>query len=241
MNPVQFKIGPEGLKAVQKTLFIKALPQMAVAIVGGILIGYFNTSNAKGNGSSYLVILPLILIGATVFVWYTINQQIRLLGTYKLIVTETSIVREQSNLPKATIPIEDITNIIKDEERGIVIRGKAEGELILANKYLDDYDQLESLLSAIKPVVVLESKSLFLKYYGFLSLLVVGLMACLYLSQNKIVTIITGLILVTGLTYAFFMVRNNPSIDPKIKKGTWTWLLLILIILLGMYSKLAVK
>ena len=79
------------------------------------------------------------------------------------------------------------------------------------------------------------------KYKWILIISMLGLMASVYLSTNKMIVGITGVILIAFLGYSFYEVRRNKNIDEKTKKGMW-WLILVLFSIIGtMYFKLTGK
>ena len=67
-----------------------------------------------------------------------------------------------------------------------IIKGKSAYDIIIVPAQIENYGEVELLLKQIKPFDEKITKPFFQKYPQIISLLVIGLMAVVYISKNKI-------------------------------------------------------
>lgn len=234
----QFKIRKDGFKEIRKAMLIKAIPISIIAALGGLAISHFNTNGQQSEVNVFPFVIPLV-IGALVFGLYRgVNRQKEIFDSYILSLDNHGITREQHNTPTITISNADLTEIIKNSNGSFTIKGKSTVNVIGVPSQIDDYEKLEKLLSEIKQISTKTNEPLLQKFRGLLSILTVGLMAAVYISEDIIIVGISGAVLLAVLGYSFFEIQRSKNIDSKTKKGMW-WLFLLTASIIGvMYYKL---
>jgi len=237
----EFQIRENGFAEIKKAMIIKTIPIVILAAGTGLSISYFNT-NVQSNDVNVLPFVIPIIIGALAFgLFKGINRQKGLFESYKLIINENEIIREQNNTQTISIPHNEIKSIIRNPKGILTIVGNSNTEIIGVPFQINNSEKLEQILSQIKPITYSDKKPLAEKYKGLLILLMLGLMASVYISKDKLVVGITGTILILILSYSFYEGRRNKNIDKKTKNGMW-WLILVLLSVIGnMYFKLTGK
>lgn len=237
----EFQIKENGFAEIKKALIIKTIPVAILAAGTGLTISHINSNGQTTDVNVLLFLIPLV-VGALAFgLFKGINRQKELFESYKLIVNEYEIVREQNNTQTISIPRNEIKSIIKNPKGILTIVGNSYTDVIGVPSQINNSEKLEQVLSEIKPITYSNKKPLFEKYKGVLILIVLGLMATVFISTNKLLVGITGLILILFLGYSFYEVRRNKNIDKKTKNSMW-WLLLVLFSVIGnMYFKITGK
>lgn len=237
----EFQIKENGFTEIKKTMIIKTIPIAILATGTGLAISHFNTNGQSSDVNVLPFVIPII-IGALAFgLFKGINRQKGLFESYKLIINENEIIREQNNTQTISIPRNEIKSIIRNPKGILTIVGNSNTEIIGVPSQINNSEKLEQILSQIKPITDSDKKPLTEKYKGVLILLMLGLMATVYISKDKIIVGITGIILVLFLGYSFYEVRRNKNIDKKTKNGMW-WIILVLLSIIGnMYFKLTGK
>lgn len=234
----EFRIKENGFAEIKKAMIVKTIPIAILAAGTGLAISHFNTNGQSTDVNVLPFVIPLI-IGALAFgLFKGINRQKGLFESYKLTINENEIVREQNNTQTISIPRNEIKSIIRNPKGILTIVGSSNNEIIGVPSQINNSEKLEQILSAIKPITDSDKKPLTEKYKGVLILLMLGLMATVYISKDKIIVGITGTILILFLGYSFYQIRKNKNIDNKTKNGMW-WLILVLLSVIGnMYFKL---
>ncbi len=152
------------------------------------------------------------------------------------LITDKEIIREQKDTQIIKIPINEIKSIIKTTKGIIVVTGDSKADTIAIPAQIDDYKTVEQLLNDITPISTSVSENKTTKYFWVIVILTLGLMATVFLSTNKLIVGISGLVLITFLSYSFYIVRKNKNIDNKTKKRMW-WLIFVFIsIITKIYS-----
>jgi hypothetical protein len=237
----EFQIKENGFAEIKRAMIVKTIPIAILAAGTGLAISHFNTNGQSTDVSVLPFVIPII-VGALAFgLFKGINRQKGLFESYKLTINENEIVREQNNTQTISIPRNEIKSIIRNPKGILTIVGNSNTEIIGIPSQINNSEKLEQILSAIKPITDSDKKPLTEKYKGVLILLMLGLMATVYISKDKIIIGITGTILTLFLVYSFYEVRRNKNIDKKTKNGMW-WLILVLLSVIGnMYFKLTGK
>jgi len=237
----EFQIRENGFNEIKKAIIIKTIPIAILAAGTGLVISHFNTNGQESDINVFPFVIPII-IGALAFgLFKGINRQKELFESYRLIINENEIIREQNNTQTISIHHNEIKSIIRTPEGILTIVGNSNTDIIGVPSQINNSEKLAQILSQIKPITDSHKKPLTEKYKGLLILLMLGLMASIYISKDKLVVGITGTILILFLGYSFYEVRSNKNIDQKTKNGMW-WLIPVLLSIMGnMYFKLTGK
>jgi hypothetical protein len=237
----EFQVKKNGFAEIKKAMIVKAIPIALLAAGTGLAISHFNT-NDKSSDVNVLPFAIPIVIGALAFgLFKGINRQKGLFESYKLIINENEIIREQINTQRITIPHNEVKSIIRNPKGIITIVGHSATEVIGIPSQIVGIEKLEQLLSLIHPIVESDEKPLTEKYKGLLVVLLLGLMATVYISMNKLIVGVNGAIVILFLGYSFYEVRRNKNIDKKTKNEMWRIVLVLLSIIGTMYFKLTGK
>jgi hypothetical protein len=234
----QFKIRQDGFKEIRKAILIKTIPISLLTAFGGLAASYFTTSGQQGDVNVFPFIIPIIL-GALAFGLYRgINRQKEIFDSYRLTLDNNGITREQHNTPTINISKADLSEIIKNPNGSFTIKGNSTVNVIGVPSQIDDYENLEISLAEIRQISTKNNEPFLQKFRALLSILVIGLMASVYISKDKIIVGISGTVLLVVLGYSFFEVQRSKNIDSKTKKGMW-WLILVTVSIIGvMFYKL---
>jgi hypothetical protein len=183
-------------------------------------------------------VIPFILLIMTFSLYRTINRQKVLLESYRLQIDGTSIKREQSNTPVISIAYEEIREIVKNANGSFTIKGKSVLNAIGIPTQVDNYEQLEQLLSEIRPLTVKTTTPLLQKFQSLFSLLALGLLATFYIVKNKLAVGLSGTALLLLLGYSAYVIGKSKNVDNRTKIAALVMLLVFMSIAGGMYIKL---
>lgn len=233
-----FKIKSNGFNEIKKQTIIRAVPLLLISMSFGIGIVFLNSKNKEDVLSALPFMLPIMLFALGFGIYNGLKRQKMLFERYQLIFSENTIVREQANTPIVSIQIEEVKSIIKDKKGGYSIKGKTAVDTILIPAQIENYEKLEILFNQIKPIDVTQQLPFAEKYKFPIAIIMLGSMATVYVSLNKILVGICAVICCTLLIWSSIKIRKNKNIDRKTKRVGY-YLLFILLSILGVtYMKL---
>lgn len=235
----QFRIKPNGFAAVRKKMIRRVIPTMLIALIGGIVVTYFNTQGKMGDSNVLPFIIPFFIIVMAFSLFRSINRQKKLFESYTLTIEDNVITRQMVNTPEITIYFHEVKEIIKSMEGGFTIKGLEPSDIIIIPIQVENYAELEALLNQVKAVIA-PPASLYILQKGriFLSLASAGAMVAIFVSDNKIVVSIAGILGLCMIGWTFFYLSRSKNVDKKTRSSRWTFLLLMIAIIAIMIVKL---
>jgi hypothetical protein len=232
-----FRIREKGFKEIRKQILKWTIPVLLFSSGVGVCIVEFGNSKT-GNSNSYELPLVILIIAGVLI--YATNKAIKsqkvIYESYLLKILENGIVREQANTPAITISFSEIKSITKTNQGGLVIKGSILSDMILVPAQLDDMEGFTKTLQSNAGVVISESKPLIQRFIIPLVLLVLVLMATVYISTNRILVLISGLLLLPIIILSFIKLRTNKNIDNKTRRSSY-WLILVFLSIIGIIVK----
>lgn len=232
----QFITRKDKFNEVRKAIFIRVIPMVLLASAAGFIINQYNSSNQPGNIYALLFTIPIFL-GALAFgLNKAVNAQRQLFESFSLTVFDDSIKREQVNTPTITLLKTDIKEILKKPDGNIIIKGKSMFDAIIIPAQIEEYEKLSTILNNIKPIT--SKESLIVKFRKVLAVLAIGLMVAVYISKDKLVVGVSGVLILILLGYSFLEFRRNKNIDETTKGSAWILIPVFISIISVMYFKL---
>lgn len=164
--------------------------------------------------------IPILVFFIALVLFRSIKRLKTAFESYTLTVEEDQLIREQLNIPPLIIPFHEIKSIQRGEKGIIKIVGARKLSPILIPTQIEDLDRIIALLTKIHPFDDLPSKPLISRVKWPLILLLMTLMACVGLSENKLVVGISGLLICCILLWSLVMIQLNKNIDKRSKRGS---------------------
>jgi hypothetical protein len=233
-----FKIKPEGFKELKRKLLIRAIPLLIIACVVGISIGTVNKKKGEKEVNVLPFVVPFVALATGYGVYRGINRQRATLESYTLTITNNLLTREQLNTPAISLYFRDVTQIVKQKDGGFIIKGKEASDWVFIPAKIDDYARLELSLQAIRSIDTINRESLLEKYRALAGLLPLGLMACVFMVQDKIIVALSGTALIGVMVWSFLEAWKSKNVDNKTKKSLWWTFVIIASVLSVMFYKL---
>ncbi len=225
---LQFKLSPEGFASVKKRNLIRYAIISIFSVSASLLVV---VQPDKNDGGINLVVGALLVLGLLVIFTFSFRRSLKqvreLYFSYTIIIDGSTITRLQQNTPTVTIPYAGITSISKLANGKLVINGTNRGDIIYIPATLEGLEELEGILQGIQPISQKNMLPFVQRYNLLISLVVVGLMICVYAVNNKIIVGISGAILSLALVWALYDTQRNKNIDRKTRRGA-LWVLVVL-------------
>ncbi len=233
----KFKIKENGFAEIRKQLILRLVSFGLIVLCGLIVYIYILSTNQSGDINTLPFILPII-IGAVIFgLLMGLRRQKSIFNSYELTIDDQKIVRKQNITSDITIYLNEIEEIKKIANGALIINAGRLNKTIIVPAQLENIETLESKLSDFNITTAGREKSVLQSLKWPLSVLTIVLMLVLYLSTNKILISISGILLTAGLIYSQFAIQKSKHIDNRTKRGAWISLIVIIIIVWITYIK----
>lgn len=232
-----FSILTNGIDEIKKKGLARLLLISTTAVAIGIGI---SMANDKDTGS--VNIWPYYLVFVVALLAFNAYQGMKklqkALSSYRLSISDDGVItREQSNLAPLSISAIEISEIIKNKNGSICIKGLTKTDVIYIPAQIERQEILEARLNQLHSITVLTTKTP-AQRFGWV-LVVVSLCSTLgvFSSGNKLIVAVSGIALTGIMLYGFIELRNNKNIDERLRKRSW----LFLIVLLAAWFNILVK
>lgn len=216
----EYRIKENGFNEVKKRI----LTLIITASIVGVVISYFLNRHIMGEGVNTTIILLTTVVFAGILITITVTKVLKrqqeTFNSYRLIIDEEKIIRQQESTPDIEIRIDEIESIKKNKSGDITINCGKINEAINVPSQLEKISDLELQLSEIKPIPENEPISsiltIVIAILTFLSIVVINLL------DNKLFVGIGVIIISLTMPWSYIQIRRSKNIDPKIKKINWT-------------------
>lgn len=233
----QYKISEEAYKKFRKRWVTIGIPVITCMAGIGIAIA-INSRRGEDGISTLPYVIPFLAVLFSFSIYRGLKRQKRLVMSYTLTISDSDIIREQFNTPTLGINFMEIKEILKSKKGGFVIKGRTRTDVIYVPYMIQDGAALEEELGKFAPITtyVQETRK---KAIG-LTLVLLSLAAffMLILTDNKVIAVISGVVVMGLFGYRFFELITNKSIPTNIKRRSWSYLLVVVFVVYWVYTKL---
>ena len=228
-----YKIKNGGLEEIRKKLFIYSLIITLLVLSFVIALNYFSPKTEKSDiGSMYFIILIIVItIASSIGILQGMKKTKLLFESFTLTILHNKIMLEQINTPTITILNTDIKEIYKTSIGSFTIIGNTRDQSIGIPAQIEKTDQLEKSLNQIKTISIQTKKNFYQKFLIPLLIIVSCLMGILYISTNKILVGISGILLTLILIWGLKVTKSSKKIDYNTKKYRFMLFFLIFAII----------
>jgi hypothetical protein len=225
-----YKNKKDGFKEIQKRAIRHTLPIVGLAMIFGLGISYSNQESRQFNTLPFVLLFG---IGAGGFgIYRGIQRQKLIFESYVLTIDEDMIKREQLNTPIVRIAKNEINNILRHQNGGLIIQGRNKTDVIIVSNQIENYAALMDELNQIIEIKFQPQKSTLDKLRIPILFGVLVLMAIVFIATNKYLVLTSGTILTVGLTWSFYEIQTSKNVDSKTKRSSW-WTILVIISVIG--------
>ena len=169
---MEYRIKVDGFKEIQKGIVLKQIPFTLFTLTIAIYIYYSYLTKIEIG----INILPFIIIVVILYLGYGFFKRIKFQKTvfesFRLIILEDSITREQQLLGTKTIPKNQISSISKQKNADLTIIGANQLGFINIPAQIENYTEIEQILNQIHPIMKIEKENLWVKYASYFTYLI---------------------------------------------------------------------
>jgi hypothetical protein len=233
----QFRIAPGTFYSVRRKRLLTILPVMLLATIAGIVISYTTQKQLSGELNTLPFVIVLLTIIFSFSTYRNINRLRTLYESYVLTIDNYMITKEQQGIPTVTIYFLEIREINKSPQGYIIIRGREAKDIIYIPPELENFETMEKLLREWEPFQPAQDLNFLQRYPMILPMIMMGLMTVVFISFNKWLVGIGGILLMLVMIYSFFAIQNNKYANRLTKRFSWWYLILMFIIIINIVAK----
>lgn len=232
-----FTVKPNGFNEVRR----KAVGMMAVIltviILIAVLISYSDTESPD-SVDTWPYVLTAVVVIFVFSLWNTMRRQKKIFESFRLIVDDDALVREQLYTPAITIRKQDIREIIWLSTGQFVIDGGSKLNSIIIPSQIENGDELRQILSEIRPIRE-KTATAWTPYVILISALAGMVLVFIGLSaENVIISAICGMAVCVVFLYGFIIIQRSKNIDNRLKRMSYIFFLPFVSILFVTIMKL---
>ena len=225
---IQFTTRKDGFRELRNKLLIGMISASLIGVLSVLLL--LSTPIVQVDDSLvFTLVLMIPLMGFST--WRDMRRQKRTFESYRLTITENALIREQLNTPSITISRNRVKEIFRTASGVICIVGDSKLNAIGVPAQIENREELERILSAIRPIVsksqwtpktVLQLAAVFAVIVGC----PIGL-----LTEDRVIITVSGIVLCAFLVYGFVLIRRSNHFDNRMKRMSYITFIPVLAIL----------
>ncbi len=147
----EFKIKENGFSEIKKPIILKITITLATILI--VVLG-IKSKGFTTNIDTLLIVAPIVVGIFSLIVFFAMKRVEKQFESFRLIMNNNEITREQLYIKKTIISINEIKSIFTNEREGITIKGESNlpQEMIIIPKQIEDFEKLKEILSEISPI-----------------------------------------------------------------------------------------
>ena len=218
---------PDNFKKLRKRIIITIAPIFLVIAIAVLLIRNNAEKNAQNDISTWLLVITVVAGILLYSIFKAIKQQKIIYDSYRLTVENDYIKQERKGVSSITLFFAEIKEVTKDNTGNLTLSGDKSTSKIVISPFIENYDELENLMRLRFDILPSGTQTLYQKFPFVIPLITVVLFVVVYASTNKILVLVSGMIIMILLIWSFYKIRTSPQIDRTIKSKAW-WMLFVL-------------
>jgi len=218
MSAKSFKIQEDKFDQIKRAFIRRSALLIFFATCAALAIHYVLDPQRQINLYTYSIGTLVVIAFLTFRQFRKIHRQLAALRSYQLTISDNFIQREQYDVPSISIPLQEIREIVKNTNGSFIIKGKSLWEMIFVPAQIDDYEKLEKLLTAIKPIVIKIQQPTIRKTSFLIFVFITALIAIVAFSHTKILVGVAGSTLLGLSVYLYYLMVRHKKISLKFKQ-----------------------
>jgi hypothetical protein len=210
----------------RKTIPLMILIFSFLFIIGVVVPAVMKDEPVNWQVMGYVLVFFILLTWFAT--WRSLKRQQRAFETYRLIIDESRIMREQENVPSIAIDKRDIQKIVQNSNGSFTVIGNSKLNAIGIPSQIADYDDVKHMLAEIKTLDVKTSKSFVEKMFVPISLTGAVLIAITSITKNPAVSLLCSFLIVGLMLAGFLVIQLSRNVDRRTKRISWIFLIPLL-------------
>jgi hypothetical protein len=216
----QFKVQAGTFNQLRKKMILRVIPVIGIMLVFVVVMNQLSPAYKDPGINVLPIVIPLMLMAMGAGIFISIARQKKMYESYRLNISESTIIRIQRFTPAIRISLPEVSQITLNPDNVFTIKGRTIRDIIIVPAQIENYTEVKRLLEEIMPLTTIAKKSFFQKHQLLISILLVAFVVTVYISSNKILVALCGTAVIAALVYSFFVGIKNKNID------NWTMVML---------------
>lgn len=231
----EYYLTPEAIKVSHRALIKRVLLVAAIMLVGGLCYDYW----VLHSDMMLRLFMVVAVIGANIYSYFhNLKQQKLAVESYRLLLDADSISRFSAIMPTIKLSAAEITSITQHTQGIIVIATADKYRSIYVPAQVTNRAELLHELERFAPLTAAR-KNWAAKVMPLVSGIgTLCLMVLFYSVNNKIVSTITGTILLGILSWSYWHIWRNKSLPKLSRRLLWFMPLVLFSIVAGIIARL---
>jgi len=210
-----FALLPEAAKQLRKAVHIRMVFTTGLIVVIALVFPEINIGSLRLSPFSDWsnLIIPVAIFFAK-YLW-DLRKATKIAASYKLTVSDEVITREADNAATRLIPIHEVRIITKCPDESYVITGDGLFNFIRVPTGIERAEELERLLTAIKPLTLQSQKLLWYRFQYPLMAAYALLLVGAFFVEDMYVSSVLGIVLSAIVGYSWLTVQKNKFFDKR--------------------------
>jgi hypothetical protein len=197
-----------------------------IVVVMAVFFYYTEEDDFAGSVTIPIAYISFLLFIVLFSASRRLKKQEQIYLSYKLIITNQSIIREQRNLAPMTIGLNEVKEVKINALGNLEVKGSLPQQLIVVSYFLENFDDIKSQLADRYTLIPKKHNGTLLYYLTIFG--VIGIMLAFYSSENHVIIAVTGIILLCILGWGFYKIQISSVINKQAKRSSW-WILIVFI------------
>ncbi|MGI4865728.1 MAG: hypothetical protein ACRYFZ_17530 [Janthinobacterium lividum] len=231
----EYYLTPEATRATQKALLKQAILFAAIMLIAGVGYNYWGLH----ADNSVLLLVLVMATGTSIYSYFrNLKQQKLAIESYRLVVNTDGISRFTTLLPPIQLASVEITAITQHAQGNLAITTADKYRAIYVPAHVANRSELLHELARFAPLTIVDHKTWTAKLMPLVAIGMLGLMGLFYTVSNKVISTITGLLLLGILTWSCWHIWRNKNLPRQSRRLLWFMPLILLSIVAGIITRL---
>ncbi|SKB63845.1 hypothetical protein [Daejeonella lutea] len=228
-----FKTKPDGFRQIRRSIIFCEFPLLFLSLSTGLLAAAIGKPDRSIDWSFIGAVLLVVLVILAVLLLNILTERRHIYEDFLLTIDENGITREQYNANVLTVGKDEVREIYKTSNGGIVINGVGGSDPINIPPQMEQSDKLERLFSEIKPF----STAPILEKYKFQIIFTfLALFAAFNFVTSKPLVWVSGFMLLSFDSYLLYKIYQHTNLRDVPKGRLILALYFVFIIIRKVYS-----
>lgn len=237
LNAIEYKNPPERFTELRKKLLLRSAIFIAVMLIFSAIIFFFAGDREYAVSITIPITYLTFVLAVLLFsVFRNLKRQKAIYNSYKLIISDHSITREQNNLHQVAILLTAVKEVKKDTWGNLMVKGYSPHEVIVISPYVENFIEIKNWLENEYSVSIQKGKGPLINYLMMVGVVVT--MLIFYEVQDKVIVIMSGMILLITLIWSIYKIQTSPLVEKRTKRMSWWTIVVIASIAASMYFRL---